>query len=133
MVPAVAVKVAVVLPDPTVTVPGTVNAAALSDRETTAPPAGPGVFSETVQADDPFVPKDVGAQLKALRVGRGVATAVTVPPTPFMGSGFPPALAPNVFVTLIVVLATPDAIVTLTAATTPFWITVVFKPASTQM
>jgi hypothetical protein len=133
IVPAVAVKVAVVLPSPTVTEAGTVNAVASSDRATTAPPADAGVFSETVHVDDPPVPRDAGAQFSALRVGGGGGTAVTVPPTPFMGSGFPSALAPNVFVTLIVVLATPDPIVTLTTATTPFCITAVFKPASRQM
>ena len=123
-----AVNVAVVLPDPTVTEAGTVSAVALSDRETTAPPAGAAAFSETVHVDDPPVPRDAGAQLSALRVGG--AAAVTVPPTPLMGNEVPPAVTPNVFVTLIVVLATPDAVVTLTTAATPFCITVVLRPAS---
>ena len=38
IVPAAAVNVAVVLPDPTVTEPGTVSPAALLDRVTVAPP-----------------------------------------------------------------------------------------------
>jgi hypothetical protein len=128
IVPAVAVNVAVVLPDPTVTEAGTVSAVALPERETTAPPAGAGAIRETVHVDEPPVPRDAGAQFKALRLGG--AAAVTVPPTPLMGSEVPPAVTPNVFVTLIVVLANPDAIVTLTTAATPFCITVVLRPAS---
>jgi hypothetical protein len=53
-----------------------------------------------------------------------------MPPTPFIGSEAPTGVAPKVFTTLIVVLVTPAAIVTLTTAATPFCITVVFKPAS---
>ena len=127
-----AVKVAVVLPDPTVTEAGSVNAVALSDRETTAPLAGASALSETVHVEDPPELRDVGVQLSALRVGGGGAVAVTVPPTPFKGNEFPVGPAPNVFVTSIVVLATPAAIVTLTRAATPFCITLVFKPASRQ-
>jgi hypothetical protein len=129
IVPAVAMNVAVVLPDPTVTEAGTVNAAALLDKETTAPPAGAEAFSEAVHVANPPEPRDAGAQLTALRVGSG-AVPVTMPPTPLSGSEVPAAETPNVFVTLIGVLATPDAIVTLTTATTPFCITVVLKPAS---
>jgi hypothetical protein len=125
----VAVNVAVVLPDPTVTEAGTVSAAALLDKETTAPPAGAEAFSETVHVDDPPEPRDAGAQLSALRVGSG-AVPVTMPPRPLTGSEVPVAETPNVFATLIAVLATPDAIVTLTTATTPFCITVVLKPTS---
>jgi hypothetical protein len=91
------------------------------------------VFSETVHVDDPPVLRDAGAQLRALSVGGGGAAAITVPPTPVSDSEFPKGVTPNVFVTLIVVLATPDPIVTLTTATTPFCITAVFKPASRQM
>ena len=130
MVPAVAANVAVVLDALTVTDAGTVNAAALSDNETTTPPAGANELSVTVHVDDPPVPRDAGAQLRELRVGGGGAAAVTVPPTPFIVSEVPLGETPNVFVTLIAVLATPAAIVTLTTATTPFCITVVLKPAS---
>jgi hypothetical protein len=129
IIPAVAVKVAVVLLNPTTTEAGTVNAATLSNRATTVPPAG-GVFNETVHVDDPPVLRDAGAQLKALRVG---GTAVTVPPAPVSDSELPEASTPNVFVTLIAVLATPGAIVTFTTATTPFCITVVFRPVRRQM
>ena len=125
-----AANVAVVLPAPTGTVLGTVNAAALSDNETTTPPAGANELSVTVHVDDPPVPRDAGAHLRALRVGGGGAAAVTVPPTPFIVSEVPPGETPNVSVTLIAVLATPGAIVTLTTATTRFCIRVALKPAS---
>jgi hypothetical protein len=85
-----------------------------------------------VHVDDPFELRDVGAHVSALSVGGGGAAAVTTPPMPLTGNEFPAAFTPKVFVTLIVVLATPDAIVTLTTATTPFCITVAFKPASRQ-
>jgi hypothetical protein len=49
IVPAVAVKVAVVLPDATVTETGTVNAAALLDRVTVAPPVGAAELKAMVQ------------------------------------------------------------------------------------
>ena len=128
IVPAVAVKVAVVLAAATVTEAGTVNAAALSDSVTVAPP----VFDTvTVQVDVPPVLRDAGVQLSALRVGGGGGN-VPMPPTPLMGSVVPPAVVPNVFATLIVVLATPGAIVTLTTATTPFCITPVLTPYSRQ-
>jgi len=129
IVPAVAVNVAVVLPAPTVTEAGTVNDATLSDSATVAPPAFDTV---TVHVDDPPELRDAGAQLSALRVGGGGGATVTITPTPFMGSGPPPALTPNVSIALIAVLATPDAILTLTTATTPSWITLVFKPISRQ-
>jgi hypothetical protein len=132
IVPAVAAKVAVVLPFPTVTETGTANAAALLDSATVAPAAGAAVFSETVQAEDPPVLSDAGAQLRALRVGGGGAAAVTVPPTPVSDSELSRAFTPNVLATLMVVRATPDGIVTLTTATTPLCITVVFKPVSRQ-
>jgi hypothetical protein len=129
IVPAVAVKVAAVLPDPTVTAAGTVNAVMLQDKETTAPPTGAGASNETVHVSDPPVLNDTGTQLSALTTtGTVIAT-----PRPVMGSEFASALAPKVFVTAIAVLLTPDAIVTLTTATTPFCITEPFMPASAQV
>jgi len=129
----VAVNVVAVLPAPTVTEGGTVNAAALLDRLTVAPPTGAAVFNETVQVADPPVLRDAGTQLIALSVVRGGAAAVTMPPKPFIGSEVAAAVAPNVFVTLIVVLGTPDAIVTFTTAATPFGMTLLFKPTSKHM
>jgi hypothetical protein len=125
----VAVKVAVVLPDPTVTEAGTVSAPTLLDSPTVAPPVFDTVTVQVELAPDPRLP---GVQVNELRVGGDGIKAVTVLATPLMGRLFPPALAPSVSVTSIVVLATPDAIVTLTTATTPFCITLAFNPASRQ-
>jgi len=124
--PAVAEKIAVVLPAATVTEAGTVNAAALLDSVTATPPAGAGAPSEAAHVDDPPGLRDAGAQLSALREGSGGGAGTTMP------SRFPPGSAPNMLVTLIAELVAPDASVTLTTATTPFCITVVFMPASRQ-
>ena len=63
MVPAVAANVAVVLPDPTVTDAGTVNAAALLDRLTVAPP----VFDTvTVHVELPPDPRLLGVHVSPL-------------------------------------------------------------------
>ena len=131
--PAVAVKIAAVFPAVTVTDAGTVNAAVLLESVTVAPPAGAGALSEAVHVDPPPVMRLAGAQLSAPRAGSGGDAGTTTPPTPFVTSRFPPGSAPNAFATLIAALATPDAIVTLTTATTPFCITVVFMPANRQM
>lgn len=125
MVPAVAVKVAVVLPAATVTVAGTVNPATLLDSATVAPPD---CVTVTVQVEVPPGPRLVGLHANPLRVA-----AVTVPPTPVSVSESPEASTPNAPVTLIAVLATPDARVTATTATTPFCITLVFMPVSRQV
>jgi hypothetical protein len=129
MVPAVAVNVAVEFPDATVTKAGTVNAAALPDKETAIPPVGAGVLKETVHVDDPPVVSDAGTQLRPLTSG----AAVTAPPTPVIGSESASALAPKAFVTAIAALVTPDASVTPTTAMIPFCITAPFRPASTQV
>lgn len=67
-VPAVAVKFAVVAPDATVTEAGTVNAAALLDRATAAPPEPAALESVTVHADVPPLPSVVGVQESWLTV-----------------------------------------------------------------
>src|ERR1039457_1760963 len=125
MVPAVAVKVAVVDPAATATDPGTVSAAVLLDSATVPPPA---FVSVTVQLLMPPLPSVAGVQLKPAKVGG--AGAVTVPPVPLMDSACPSSVAPCALVTPMVVLATPAAIVTVTTATTPFCIREEFKPAS---
>ena len=129
MVPAVAWNVAVVLPDATVTEAGTVSDATLADSATVTPPLPDTV---TVQVDEPPELRDAGAQLSAVGVGDEAATTVTVPPTPFAGRPAPAAVTPNVLVGLMVALDTPEASVTLTRATTPFWIGVLFMPVSRQ-
>ena len=131
-VPAVAVNVAVALPAATVTEAGTVSAAALPDRETTAPPASAAALSVTVHVDDAPALKDAGAQLKPLRTGGSCGAGVTTPARPLMASGAPPMVVPSALATLTEALVAVDAMVTLTTATTPFSITAVFKPARIQ-
>jgi hypothetical protein len=74
IVPAAAVNVAVVLPDPTVTDAGTVNEAALLDSVTTAPP----VFDTvTVQVELPPDPRLAGVHIKPPSV-TGVISEIAV-------------------------------------------------------
>jgi hypothetical protein len=128
IVPAVAVKLAVVLPLVSVTEAGTVSAAASLDSEIEVATAT-AWFMVTVQFDDWEPLNDVGLQLSALSCGQ---TAVTMPPEPLIGRDVPLAEAPSVLVTPIVVLLTVGASVTVTAATTPFCITVELSPAIMQ-
>ena len=80
MVPAVAVKVAVVLPDVTVTEAGTVNAAALSDNVTVAPP----VFdTDTVQVELPPDTRLAGLQVSPLSTVAVASAMVVVRVLPF--------------------------------------------------
>ena len=69
MLPAVAVKLAEVEPAATVTVAETVNAAALLDRLTVAPPVRAAFDNVTEQVDVPAEVKLVGEQETALTVG----------------------------------------------------------------
>jgi hypothetical protein len=98
----------------------------LPDKETTAPPAGAGVFNETVHVNEAPAISEAGRQLSPVRVAGIVMEAAT----PAMGSEFPEALAPKVLVTAIVVFA---AIVKFTTATTPFCIGAPFNPARTHV
>ena len=80
MVPAVAVKVAVVLPDATATEAGTVNAAALSESVTVAPP----VFDTiTVQVELPPDPRLVGLQVSPLSTTGATSEMFAVCVLPF--------------------------------------------------
>ena len=75
-----AVNVAVVLPAPTVTDAGTVNAAALLDSVTVAPP----VFDTvTVQVELPPDPRLAGAHVSALTTVAVASVMVAVAVLPF--------------------------------------------------
>jgi hypothetical protein len=79
IVPAVAVNVAVVFPDPSVTEAGTVNEAALLDSATTAPP----VFDTvTVHVEPAPEPRLVGLHVSPLTTVAvaSAMVAVVVPP-----------------------------------------------------
>ena len=75
-VAAVAVKLAVVEPFDTVTVPGTARAVALLDSVTTAPPLPAAIESVTTQVDATPELRLVGAQVSDVKAG-GVAARVT--------------------------------------------------------
>jgi len=80
IVPAVAVNVAVVLVDPTVTEAGTVSVAALLDSATVAPP----VFDTvTVQVETAPEARVVGLQVRLLRTTGALSEIVAVCVLPF--------------------------------------------------
>ncbi len=127
---AVAVNVAVKLPAATVTDAGAVNAAALLDRNTCAPPAKAMLLSATVHTELPPGLNDVVAQLRLLKTG---VEPVTVPPAPLIASVFPTASDAEAFITPIVELATPGASVAVTLAIAPFCMTALFMPVNIQI
>jgi hypothetical protein len=78
----VMVKVALVAPAGTGTLPGTVAAALLLERETSAPPLGAGPFSVTVPVGDDVPPVTlVGLRVSEVGIGgTTVSGALWVPP-----------------------------------------------------
>ena len=80
IVPAVAVNVAVVFPELTATVDGTLNPAALLDRATVAPPMLDTVAVQVEVAPDPRL---VGVQANPISVTGGVKEMVAVSVLPF--------------------------------------------------
>ena len=80
IVPAVAVNVAVVLPDPTVTDAGTVSAAALSDSITVAPPVFDTVTVQVELAPDPRL---AGVHVNPLSTAGAAREIVAVCVLPF--------------------------------------------------
>ena len=77
--------------------------------------------------------KDVGVHDTLLTAVCTGETVVMVPPLPVTVMAEPSAVAPNELLTLMAVLETPAARVTLTVATTPFDIRFVFSPARMQL
>ena len=132
IVPAVAVNVLELRPAAMVTEAGTVSAPELLDRATAAPLPPAAWLKETVQEEEPAVLSEVGEQDNPVTVGFG-SIAVMVPPVPLIGIPVPLAEAPSVFDTPITVpIVTAGEIVTVTSATMPFCIALVFSPATRQ-
>ena len=77
----VTVNVALVVPAGTVTFAGVVEDALLSDRVTTAPPVGAGLFKVTVPVEE-FPPNTVAGFMASVDIVRGliVSPAVAVEP-----------------------------------------------------
>ena len=119
-VPAVAANVAVVLPPPTVTEAGIVNAAVLSDSVTTAPPV---LDTVTVQVALAPVPRLAGVHVNPLTTVAVASTIVVVCVLPFsvavMIAGrsivIVPAVAANVAVVLPAFTVTEAGTVSATA------------------
>jgi hypothetical protein len=121
--PAAAVNVAVATPAGTDMEPGTVTDPVLLDSVTTPPPEPATV---TVHALDAPELNEDGAHDKPVTVVGDPPDAVTVPPVPVTGRACPSGEA--AIVSAMAMFAVPDT-VTLTTATTPFWIVFAFKPA----
>jgi hypothetical protein len=114
----------------TVTDPGTVKLALLSERLTTVPPLGAGSDSVTVQVDDAPDARVVGAHVSAEVRGR----TVIVPPVATMFASVPLAKAPNTLLkaresNVLMLDRERDAV---TTATTPLPMAVPFTPDATQ-
>jgi hypothetical protein len=103
----------------------------LSERVTTAPALGAAAEIVTVQVDAADVARVVGVHVKDVGVvGGRFAAAEIVPPVPERASAVPEGSTADVFVTVMAVLLTLEAIVTLTTATTPFAIVFAFIPVA---
>jgi hypothetical protein len=125
IVPAVALKLALLDPAKTLTVDGTVRFGLLLESPITVPPVGAAPLKLTVQADVPAVASKVGLQLKELRLG-----ADTVPPVAEIGMDVPSAVLATGFVTTIVVVSET---VTVTEPTTPLEIVLRLSPTARQV
>ena len=78
MVPAVAVKVAVVAAAATVTEAGTLSSALLLDSETDDPPVGAALESVTVQVEAPALTRLAGVQVNVDTVAGALRFKVAV-------------------------------------------------------
>jgi hypothetical protein len=128
MAPAVAVKVAVLLPAATVTVVGTVKLLFRELSDTVEPPAGAGPLRFTVHVDDAPGAIDSELQDNELMVGGGGCETVIVPPVEETVWETPAGLAPSAFVMPIVAVAAALVNVILTTPTTPFEILFALTP-----
>ena len=124
---AVALKVAVVDPEATLTEAGTVRLAELEDRFTVAPDEA---LTVTVQVLDPPGDKLAGVHTRLLTV-TGVTAVVTVPPVPVIEMPVPEGAAPSTLVTPMDAVL-PES-VTATVATTPSAMVVAFIPSAMQV
>jgi hypothetical protein len=128
---ALALNVAVAWPARTVTVPGTVTAALLSDSVTTVPPVGAAPLNVTVQRLVPAPVSEVGVQLNEESVA---ATGTdTLPLESVTGRLSPAADVPNALVNVTGrVSPPPEERVRFTVATVPSGICVALYPTSMQ-
>jgi len=127
---AVALTVAVVAPDATVTDAGTVSEALLLASFTLEPPVGAVAFKVTVQLEAALALRLAGLHVRDEMVGTvtiALVTAETVSPSPI-------ASTPIALVIVIVVVPAVGASVSVTVAATPEAIVLAFAgPASRQV
>ena len=127
--PAVAMKEAELAPADTFTDAGTVSSGLLSESVTVAPEEA-GWLKLTVQEVKAPEATVAGLQLSDVKVGS--PPIVIVPPVAVVGIALAEAEAPSALVTPMVV---PDEVgdnVTVSNATTPFWIRFPFSPVIRQ-
>jgi len=132
IVPAVTVKVAVVLEAATATEAGVVSRLLLSESVTVVLLVG-AALKVTVQVLLALEASEVGLQAREVMVGVTTAAAVTVPAVPVIVMALPEASDAAGLVTVMEVLLTEEASVTFTTATTPLAIVVVFIPVTRQV
>jgi len=130
IVPAVATKLAEVIPAGTVSGVGTNNSPVELVRATLAPPAGAAWFSVAVQVVEPPVLRKDGLQESPLRYADGI---VMVPPIPAAVRGPPAGVAAATLVTPTVVEDADGVITTVIAATMPSCIVLSLAPPSRQV
>ena len=129
MAPAVAVKLALLLPAATVTDAGTVKLLELELSITVAPPVPAGLLKVTVQADDPAELNDVGLQYRELTVtGAAAWGIVIVPPVVETATDAPAREAPMALDTPISVVVALLVSVNVTTATTPLEMVLELRP-----
>lgn len=119
--PTVAVKLAVVAPEATVTDAGRLTAALLLESDTTAPPLGAACVIVTVHVDVLPELTVAGLQPTLLRLVVEPPLTAMLPPVPLAESPVPLAAPADTLVTPM--FTVPDAVpdrVTFTTATTPF-------------
>lgn len=131
IVPALAVKAAVVAPAATVTDAGTLNALLLDERLTTVPPLGAASDSVIVQVEDEADSKLAGLHCSAETVGR----TLIVPPVPVISASYPLGKAPYTLLnaresSVLLLLADRFAV---TTATTPLPIAFALVPVARQV
>jgi len=133
-VPAVAVKLPVVAPAPTVTDVGTVSAVLLSDTATAVPPVGAACEIVTVQLELPPEAIEVGVQVSPETVDTVDWPTVMVPPVAVAPVETPPDETANALLTGIETDALlVDVSVTAITATTPLAIALAFIPVARQV
>src|SRR5580700_677029 len=127
----VALKLPVVKPAPTVTVPGTVSANCLLLNPTTAPPAGAPPLSVTMHTLVAFAPRLAGLHASVDTTGR--LPPVTTPPAGEIVIAPPEAEDAMLLLIPTVVVGTPEAVVTFTTASVPFDMMLAFMPEASHV